>query len=92
LPSLSSPDAFGLLLFAGDAVCCGFDDGPASPSPALGRDRGSEMILWPFPVFGGIVTVCAVVMVSIEVRKWRATRRSSEGICVWQYLLRWMPI
>jgi len=25
----------------------------------LGRDRGSETTLRPFPVFGGIVTVCA---------------------------------
>lgn len=61
LPPLASPEveALGFLLFAGDAVCCGFDDGPASPSPALGRDRGSETTLRPFPVFGGIATVCA---------------------------------
>lgn len=60
LPLASSEvEALGFLLFAGDAACCGFDDGPASSSPALGRDRGSEIILRPFPVFGGIATVCA---------------------------------
>lgn len=61
LPSLASPEveALGFFLFAGDTVCCRSDDRPASPSLALGRDRGSETTLRPFPVFGGIATVCA---------------------------------